>query len=196
MDMYQASLGLQAGNHLTTEHGGPYRVRGISAPFYFHLLGDVLIIYHQPVVYLRLESIERYSDSHFPTLGPVGRDADGSYWSEQNDRILVETGDAVQLDMFRLTPPDPMPYAFQAGVNYDAPDGQLWHCAACGHDFNTPNDEERRIAPHCPSCDTRQLAAMIVMMRAVPRDKAKASSFQRKLGFKDEQLMKLPLEAV
>jgi len=36
--------------HLTTERDGPYRVLGITAPYYFKLGFDTLVIYHQPVV--------------------------------------------------------------------------------------------------------------------------------------------------
>jgi hypothetical protein len=83
---------------------------------------------------------------------------------------------------------------FRPGVDYDAADGLLWHCAQCGHDFNTPPDEDRRCAPHCPSCKTYDLALQIVMMRDVPRTLAKASSYQRKLGITDDRLVKVPRE--
>jgi hypothetical protein len=196
MQMYQTSLGLTAGMRLTTERGGPYRLLGISAPFTFQIMGfDMLIIYHQSVVVVSIEYIdEPHSLGHTPSISPIGRDDDGTYWTEQNDQIWPSEGDGgVQLDMFSLEPPPARAYVFQAGVDYDAADGLLWHCAQCGHDFNTlGNDEDRRCAPHCPNCKTYDLALQIVMMRDVPRYQAKASSYQRKLGITDDRLVKTP----
>jgi hypothetical protein len=193
MHLYQASLGLTAGMRLTTEHGGPYRLLGISAPFTFRIEGfDMLTIYHQSVVLVSITYIdEPQSRGHSPTLSPIGRDDDGTYWTEQNDQIWPSEGDGgVQLDMFRVEPPPAMAYVFQAGVDYDVPDRMLWHCAMCGHDFNTP-EPARPCAPRCAGCKTRDLALQIVMMRDVPRTQAKASSYQRKLGLTDDRLVKV-----
>ena len=194
MQMYQSSLGLTAGMRLTTERGGPYRLLGISAPFTFQIMGfDMLIIYHQSVVVVSIEYIdEPHSLGHTPSISPIGRDDDGTYWTEQNDQIWPSEGDSgLQLDMFRLEPPPARAYAFQAGVDYDAADKQIWHCAMCGHDFNT-TEPARPVAPRCPACKAPDLALQIVMMRDVPRDKAKASSYQRKLGLTDDRLVKVP----
>ena len=117
MQMYQSSLGLTVGMHLTTERGGPYRVLGITAPYYFKLGFDTLVIYHQPVVTVEIAYLDD-ARGHTPTISPLGRDPDGTYWSEQNDQIWISAGDSVQLDMFRVEPPDAEPYAFQAGVKF------------------------------------------------------------------------------
>jgi hypothetical protein len=135
---------------------------------------------------------EPQSRGHSPTLSPIGRDDDGTYWSEQNDQIWPSEGNALlQLDMFRVEPPPARLYAFQENVDYDAADKQIWHCAMCGHDFNTP-ELARPCAPRCPACKTLDLTLQIVMMRDVPRDQAKASSYQRKLDLTDDRLVKYP----
>jgi hypothetical protein len=59
MEMYQTSLGLTAGNNVTTDRGGPYLLLAISAPYYFRVGFDTLIIYHQPVVSVSIAYLDR-----------------------------------------------------------------------------------------------------------------------------------------
>ena len=81
---------------------------------------------------------------------------------------------------------------FQHGTKYDVANGLLWHRDVCGRDFNTPEGKARRYTPECRFRDTWIRAEQIVMMRALPRDRAKASSYQRKLSITDDQLVRTP----
>ena len=166
--IFQEALGICTGDVVTTSYGtGPYEVWSISGPRLWRE-GLWRTIYPAPVISLALLS-----------TGHTGSVRSSQVYGindvlQEGDRWLTLSGDEVfvrpparrpllQVDMFRSYPADPVPYPFQAGVDYTLEE-RVWHCPTCGRDCNA--DPPGPFAPPpCPYCGMPASTRVIVLRR-------------------------------
>lgn len=156
--LFQSALGIETGDLVTTSNGtGPYDVWSISYSPFVQKYPDGLVVRDQPAICLTC--ISGLKD------GPPGarfylnhiRLHEGRYLMDNGDEVFIRQrakerpGLEFQIDMFSSNVQPGSPYSFQPGVNYDAGDGHVWQCAACGRDFNAERRDIQR--PRCPHCD-------------------------------------------
>jgi hypothetical protein len=173
--IYKEALGIRVGDVITKErHGtGPYYVWAIKGPVRFSRALDV-IIYPWPIVSLVLVFTEDHhlyreglrSDYRFSYINEVYREGD-RWFTVMGDEVFVKPPRMgypdLPVDMFKSCPPDPEPYPFQEGVDYDKGHRQVWHCEKCRTDFNT--DDPVRPGLDCPACG-RWTSTKIIMAKA------------------------------
>lgn len=171
--VYREALGVETGDIVTTSYGtGPYEVREIIGPHYWYCDWNSLVVREYPVISLVLVRQGHEGPVlfyHMYWINDVRREGE-RYFDDQGDEVFVEKPQARPAmsmpDLLSAAEDDPRtrPYRFQAGVDYDAGDGRVWHCPACGLDFNG-SSPFRCGVPACPRCAGHEAPVPVFLFR-------------------------------
>ena len=164
--VYREVLGIAVGDTVTTSYGtGPYTVLSIFGPHCYWENWREIVIWLSPVVSLGLGDADGRSGY---IINNVRRTDDGRYLTDGGSEVVVakpEQRQPCQLALFVAAASSaPPPYPFQESVDYQAGDGRLWRCEACGKDYSTAERHRLRARPACPHCGATWRAIPIINM--------------------------------
>lgn len=141
------ALGIQTGDVLTTSYkSGPYLVHQITGPFtHFEEVGAVVILDH-PEISLSLTSPNAQRHGISGWINNI-RQVGDRWFTAMNDEVLITRPERAPVQPVTLLdlidPPDQIeelpaqaPYRLNPAVDYTAGPRRVWHCGACGADFN------------------------------------------------------------
>jgi len=156
---FREVLGLKVGDIVETSYGtGPYEVWYVTPARMVTHFVHALIVRSWPVIDLAVvtpnERSHRLLRGDFSYINNIRRE--GKRWfTDQQDEVFVrERGTALVLPIHPTWsyPPSPSPYAFQSGVDYHAGHRRVWHCEACGRDWNEAEERRPWEPARCPLC--------------------------------------------
>lgn len=158
LPVYRTALGIGLWDIVRTSYNtGPFEVVNLTTPKHVETDTTHLSIRRLPTISLICGLPPGHRN--YASMGGRGdfflnsiRLQDGRWLTDNNDEVFVDKRADLppcRIDMFDTYLQPDTPYVEQPGVDYDAGDAHIWHCAHCHRDCNTA---DRKRVVQCPTC--------------------------------------------